>query len=388
MKDWTKKALLFTAFFAVIFWVYYITSPGNTPYNYFVYLADGFAHGRYWITDYPTWLNELIPWEAGRYYSVNPPAPAILLTPAVWLFGIDFPQQYLAHLLGALASIVVGIIALKATGKKSVAIWSILMTAFGTVLFYLSSVGSVWFLGQVSGFAFGMLALFECTGKKRVWLAGLFIAFAILSRQQTLFALPLYIYLLREELTETKKIFLFSASLAPAIVGIPFYNYLRFGNPLETGYRFIPGLLEEPWFQKGIFHYSYIPNHLKIMFTALPKMIDHWPYFIPSWGGMAIWATTPAFVYALWAPIKNNVVKMLWFTIPMIGLVNFCFGSTGFTQFGYRYAVDFYPFLVMLVILGVSRTGLKWHHWVLLVLGIIVNIWGVLGNNIYHWANW
>jgi hypothetical protein len=60
----------------------------------------------------------------------------------------------------------------------------------------------------------------------------------------------------------------------------------------------------------------------------------------------------------------------------------------GWTQFGYRYAIDFYPFLTLLTIKGVTKTGLRWHHWLLLFIGILVNAWGVIFINKLGFVGW
>ena len=64
--------------------------------------------------------------------------------------------------------------------------------------------------------------------------------------------------------------------------------------------------------------------------------------------------------------------------------VVFIKSGTGWTQFGYRYALDFYPFLLLLTLRGIGEQ-LKWYHKLLIVLSVLVNIWGVLFINIFEW---
>jgi len=42
--------------------------------------------------------------------------------------------------------------------------------------------------------------------------------------------------------------------------------------------------------------------------------------------------------------------------------------------------MDFYPFLFILTVRGMG-TNLKWYHKLLIILGIIVNAWGVIAIN-------
>ena len=88
-------------FFILTFIVYLFTSAGQTPYDYFTRLADSFLQGKYYITQNPPWLSELIPAGLNKFYVVYPPMPAIIAIPFRLLFKEKFEQQYLAHLLGA-----------------------------------------------------------------------------------------------------------------------------------------------------------------------------------------------------------------------------------------------------------------------------------------------
>lgn len=119
----------------------------------------------------------------------------------------------------------------------------------------------------------------------------------------------------------------------------------------------------------------------------MPKIISQVPYIIPSWNGLAIWITTPTFLLSLLAPIKKRLVKLAWLAIFLISIVIFSHGSTGFTQFGYRFAVDFYPFLILLTIIGAYKIKNKKIYPFLILLSFIVNLWGVLWINKFEWVD-
>lgn len=378
-----KKVFLFFFFLALI--IYLVTSGGNTPYDYFTRLAHSFLQGRYWLTENPSWLSELIPVGNNRFYVVYPPMPAILLIPFVAILGKTFPQQFLAHLIGA--GLVILTMKLSYLIKKSnlLAIWSGLLIGFGTIVWFLSSNGSAWYLGQITAAFFLTAALVESLDKKRSFLVGIFLGAAYLSRSHIILSLPLFIFLLKGKNKEILKLF----STLAIFIGFDFiYNFVRFNVPWNKGYFLIPGILNEPWFSKGILHPSYIIEDLKIAFLAMPKILNRSPYVRPSWAGMAIWLTTPAFIFSLKAPWKEKIVKLSWLAILLIFLVVGVHGGTGFAQFGYRFAVDFYPFLIFLTIKGVAKTGLKKWHWLLLVLGIVVNLWGVIWINKFGWVSY
>lgn len=370
-----KKNLIILSIFILFFGVYTLTSSGKTPYDYFTRLASSLLKGKYYLSENPPWLSELIPLSENRFTFVNPPMPAFLALPFVAIFP-HFEQQHLAHLLGAASTIATGLLAYKIKKSNSLAIWSSLLLGFGSIFWYLSATGSVWYLGQVTSVFFLLLALNEAFGHKRPFIVSLFFAAALLSRLQIILSLPLFLYLLKDRLSIKNTIF-FLIPLGFFALIYFLYNYLRFGDPLQNGYTLIPNILNEPWFSAGQFSLSYIPNHLKILFLGLPHVSSTYPYLWPSWAGMAIWLTTPAFIFSLRASFKKAQTLIIWITIFSIGLLNFSYGSTGFSQFGYRYAVDFYPFLVLLAILGIEPPP-KWYHWLLLLLAIIVNLWGVI----------
>lgn len=381
------KKFFFPIFiFICIFIVYAVTSAGKTPYDYFTRLSASFLHGIYWLTQNPPWLNELIPAGANIFYVVYPPMPAIIAIPFVFIFKEGFQQQILAHLMGAGMVILMMRISKLIKNDNKLTVWTGLLTGFGTIIWFLSSNGSSWYLGQVSAAFFLTAALAEGLGKKRPFLVGLLLGSAFLSRLQTILTFPLFLYLLKEK-NWLKKYISFGLGVLPFILFNFIYNYLRFGVIWDKGYSLIPRVLSESWYQKGIFNLSYIPRHLKIILTALPIFKKTFPYILPSWGGLAIWITTPAFIYSIFANIKEKIVRYSWLCIALISILIFSHGTTGFAQFGYRFAVDFYPLLIFLTIKGVAKTGLRWHHWLLLFLSILVNLWGVIWINKMGWIS-
>ena len=326
-------------------------------------------------------MSELIPAGEGKFYVPYPPLPAILAMPFVYFLGQKFPQQYLAHLIGA--GLVLLVVKLSYLIKKDpkLALWSGLLVSAGSIVWFLSSSGSSWYLGQICAAFFLTAALVESLAKKRALLIGLFLGAAYLARLHILLSLPFF------WLTGKNKRWLL-AGILPFLIFNAGYNYLRFGAIWDKGYLLIPGILGEPWFSKGLMHPSYIKNSFKTAFLSLPIFQKDFPYIKPSWGGLSIFITTPAFIFSLTAKWKETINKLAWLSVLLIFTFVAMHGSTGFAQFGYRFAVDFYPFLIFLTIKGVAETGLKKIHWILLLAGILVNLWGVLWINKFGWVEY
>jgi hypothetical protein len=160
------------------------------------------------------------------------------------------------------------------------------------------------------------------------------------------------------------------------------YNYVRFGTLLDAGYWMIPGIQNEPWFSEGLFSLSYIPENLRAFLTGLPSVTLNPFSIIFPLTGTAIWFTTPVFVFALKSKLRDAVTVSCWVAVFAIAFVIFTKGLSGW-GFGYRYALDFYPFLFVLTLKGFGKE-LRWYHKVLIIVGIVVNLIGTVAVNQYH----
>src|SRR3972149_6915800 len=390
--------ITFLLFFAITFLVYYFTSQGDpTPYNNFVRLADAFLHGRLYLTGDVKWI-ELAVYE-GRYYIIPPPMPAILLFPFVAIFGLSTNQTIASIFLGSLNVSIAFLVFRELTKSRSVQLWTTVMFGFGTIHWWAASTGWVWTFSQVTALTFLLPAVYETLTRKRLLLIGVFLGCAYWSRLPTVISFPFFLVMLSDKWlsSSSEDSPLGRIKLKPLVllvlgVGIFVllnfgYNYARFDTIWDLSYYLKPGIFEEPWRQKGTFDITYIPRHIRVIFTALPKYLPEPPYIIPSWNGLAIWITTPAFIYALFAGIRNRLAIGCWLSIIFVSFVEFMHCGTGWAQFGYRFALDFYPFLFLLTVKGIGDK-IRWHHMVLISLGVIVNLWGVLWINKFGWVGY
>jgi hypothetical protein len=189
----------------------------------------------------------------------------------------------------------------------------------------------------------------------------------------------------------------------------------------------------------GIFDPRYIARHVQVFWEQMPNVATTGPYVWPSWAGMAMWAVSPPLFYGLFIHLRrfrgaaivvglavaaacafliagafssglglakfgpeslplgldlmpfwllvaaaitlaigtrDRLVVACWAAIVALVIINWMFAATGWAQFGYRYGLDFMPFLWFLVVLAVRRV--RWHHAVLIGLAVLINLWGVL----------
>src|SRR5437762_11913127 len=106
-----------------------------TDYDYYGRLAAALVQGRWWVTEAPPWLNELLPCGDGRYCVAYPPLPALLTAPLAFFLPTALAQVLVSRIAGG-ASGGVLFLGLRAFGApRLVAIGGAALSALGTTLF-------------------------------------------------------------------------------------------------------------------------------------------------------------------------------------------------------------------------------------------------------------
>lgn len=395
-----KRFLLFClVLFAIAFAVYSLTGEGKpTPYNYYVRLADAFLQGRLYLLENPPWLNELVPNPSGPgFYVVYPPLPAFLMVPLVLAFGVEINQTLVSVFFGSLTFVVAYFVARDVFKNKEVTkiknqraiLWLAVLFGFGSIFWWLTSNGSVWLIAQVISAFFLLLAIHEALNKSRPLIIGLLVGASFWCRLPTILGILFFAGLIisrQQNQNWTEKIrgalvplLLLTAGAGVFVFFDMAYNFARFQSFFDVAYWMIPGILEEPWFSHGLFSLQYIPENLVPFLAGLPTFNLTPPFMHAPIQGLAIWFTTPAFIFALRSKTRDPLTWSAWAAIIAISLVIFTKGLSGW-GFGYRYAVDFYPFLFLLTARGMGA-NLRWYHILLIILGVIVNLWGTLAFN-------
>lgn len=339
-------------------------------------LADSFLHGRLYLIESPHWLNELVKIK-NVFYVPFPPMPAILLMPFVAIFGTSFPQPILSILIGSANVSLSYLVILKFFKKENLALLISILYAFGTIQWYHAEVGSSWYIAHIITMFFMWLSLLEIQTKKRFFLIGLLISFSYLSHEPAIFASIFPLIYFYKDFRRIKHVLVYGFGLSVGVLISIFYYYFSFGSFYNLGYWLIPNVLNEPWYKYGIVNLRYIPIHVKELLLSLPVLKSDPPYVIPSINSMAIWFTTPAFFLVLRANFKKILEFSSLTTSLIILLPILMHGSNGFTQFGYRFVLDFYPFLLILTASGINNSP-KWLVIALIIISILINLWGVL----------
>jgi len=358
-----------------------------SPYNNYVLLAQAFLHGRAWI-DWPGAYIDALQ-HGGRYYVIEAPVPALLLLPFVAIFGAATNQTMLAIVLAGIAVGAAWEFGERFGVRPSANAWICAFLLAGTDLLWCAMLGDVWFLAHVSAVAFTLLALVELAGQRRGWLVALYAACAAESRFTMIAAIPVYCLMLsgvrgvtRSGVrgvilsgVEGRRIASFAAVLGAVAVLWVLYNRARWGTWNDIGYA--------TWYhqdQVGMptgspFRFSYLPYQLWSFFVQAPTQLPSFPGLRPEYSGVALTWTSPALVLAFLARSPLRWVAALWAAALLTAVPNFLYYVNGFAQFGMRHALDFEPFLVALMFLGVRDRFPAWGY-ALVAYSIAAGFWG------------
>jgi hypothetical protein len=222
--------------------------------DHYVYLARHMVQGQLSVDDIPAPYPDVVSWQGHKYLPFGP-LPSILLIPALPILSLlgSNAIALTSDLLILLNILLMWRILWQMGIRDQRRTWVLLLFFGGTVYFVAVFAGTSWYFAHVVTTTFLLLAVSEALGKKRMWLAGLFLGLAGMTRLTALFALPFFLWLIWRpvrtpapdedetirEIPRTGNLWLqqiaLLAPLAGCIVLLGIYNYLRFGNPLENG---------------------------------------------------------------------------------------------------------------------------------------------------------
>jgi len=311
-------------------------------------LAESFLAGQLQLLSVPQAGADTAPFE-GRYYSALGAFPALLIMPLV---GAGYYHQ---GLFSFAASLVVFYLCFRLARKfeydAGESCWFALAFCFGTSFLGVSALAGSNFLAHVLCVALLFAAINEYQDQSRWWLIGLLMGFALATRAPAGLNILLFVLLILlgraamgEKASALAKLLL---PFAAVVALVALYNFARFGNPLESGYGYqlngygtpyalwnVPGNTPGP-----PIHVRNIPDHLRIFLFGLPR-IDA--------VGTSVFLVSPFLVYLGAVRRWDWVNKLIGFDVMLVLFFVLAFRSTGFEQMGYRFSLDFLPFVFWL----------------------------------------
>lgn len=326
---------------------------------------------------------------ADKYYVYFGPLPAILLIPSVAFFGESASQQILGLFLAVFDFWLLYKIARKFT-SPSISLWLTIFFIFGTIFLFLIVINLTAYQTQVIAASFLIMSLYEFFHRKRWLLIGLFLAMAGATRPTFYLASIFFLLEILQHLEikqNFKKIMLLFIPIIITIFITGLYNYLRFGNPLETGYSYLYYLGEDlrQAASQGLFSLKHIPTNMFFLLFKGPDLIrmndinyaSSFPFLKANPWGMGIFFTSPLFLYIFLSKLNSKyVLSSLITSLAMLVPVVAYFGI-GVFQYGFRYAVDFYPFL-FLILISVFQKNMPAVAKILIIYGILFNFFLML----------
>ncbi len=368
VKEHKNKLKLFSITF-----VLYSLSIGNWVTSNdmnCIYLADAFLKGRLDVTELPPIPIDLAFYN-GKWYSPFPPLPSLLVAPAVYVLGLSYDVRYVTVFFGSINVVLARSLLQKTGMKNEEQRWLTLLFSFGSIHWFYSTT----LFNHTYSVFFLLLALNEALSRNRPTLVGFYLGCAGLCRYPTLLGVPFFLLGLRRDHTKRNFALLILGLMLPLSL-LLYYNYARFGNPLQTGYQYQVMLTGQPK-PYGIFDPRYMLTNLYMFFFEPMGFTKKFPYIVPRTKGLALTFTTPASALALKARTRDSKIIGLWGSTLLISTLDMCFAGRGGDQFGYRYGLDFFPFLFLLTSQGV-KNSLNTPAKLLIIIGTIVNLWGIL----------
>jgi len=405
----------------------------------FVWQADGFLHGHLDVQKPPN-LNDWVFQEGRWYSSFPPfPAVVMMPLVALWglrfndtVFTILFASLNVALVYRFLRE-------LAAQGEELPAApgaaardsvdhaWLALLFGFGTLAWSCAIRGEVWFTAETLGVTLTLCYLLASMRARSPLVAGFALGCATITRTPLAFSIVFFVLeaLLspapgaaasdpaskkrgdkksssREAAPDTREIpratlaairdalanpaqralafrrlALFALPLA--LIGAPmaWMNYARFGDVGEFGHSHLyMNRVNEQVAKFGLFNYAYLERNLHAAFTRLPLLELH-PFKLGFDGhGMSLLVTTPLFLYLLWPLRTPRITRALWLTVAAVALPGFFYQNDGYFQFGFRFSLDYTPYLFALLSLGARP--LNGLFWAAGFIGVAVNAWGAV----------
>lgn len=350
--------------------------------NHFILLAESFIKNDLFLNpvnlpkgDFADYL--------GHQYIFYGPTPAIILIPFVIIFDIDFPQYIISIFSLMAVYITIHRLTRKLGFTLENSFWLANFFVFGTVFFFVAVVNISAYLIQAFVTVFAVLSILEYFGKRRWIVIGSLVALAGVTRvnlygMAVFFAMELF----RTRDASFKKnlgLFLVPVVLSVAVLGA--YNFRRFGSFTETGYTKHAFEVNDTGNNNkyGYFSIVHAPTKLYLLLFSSPEPVKKqnveyvlkFPYLKANGYGLAIWFTSPLFLYLLIAKKKPYTLSAV-IAIFLLMLPSFLFSGTGSSQYGYRYGLDFIP-LLFLVLLSAFPKGLTRFAKILILVGVIFN---------------
>lgn len=368
------EALATFAVFTLFLAFYSVTATLDaSPYNAHVRQAFAFIHGHTYI-DAPDYIEHA---RVGAYsYQLHPPLPALLLVPFTAIWGMGVNQTAFSMVFGALDIALAWRLLGRFRLSVNARMWLTVFFGAGTILWYETVNGSSWALSMVVSIGFTVAALDEVFGPARPIRLGILAGLAALARYDLAFDWPIYVILEYRRRRAIGALLWMIPGFALATIIYVSLNEARYHSLFDRGVFIFAGP------DAHLFALQFFRGNLYTLMFVGPGLDDKFPYIHPRFVGQALLLTSPAFVLAMRPSFKRIDAALILIAAIIAITPSLFYFTNGFSQFGTRHYLHAFPFLLVLMAMGVRHRADQMTK-ILISLSIILIAYGV-----WHYAHY
>ena len=326
-----------------------------------------------------------------RVYHVSfPPFPAVVVAPLAAIQGYRVNDVLLTVLLGGLNAVLHLLFLQQLVARGLIRrtnqeiLWLVALCAFGSVVFFSSVRGEVWFTALVLGFSLHLGYAMAALDARRPLLAGALLAAGFATRTPLLFASLFFFVQVMWPASggrlswrdRVRKIALFAIPCVLVGGGLLLLNWLRFDAPTEFGHSYLADGTRHSIREHGLFHWRFLGRNLQAMWTNLPAFSDGASWVQINRHGLGMLVTSPVLVWMFTRLPSSRLGWSALATMLCVLVPAAFYQNTGWEQFGYRFSLDWMPWMICLLALAPRPFGWAWKSAV--VLGVAVNLFGAI----------
>lgn len=299
-----------------------------------------------------------------KYYVSFPPFPAIVMMPLFLIFGYD-TNDVLLTIFFAAANAVLILLLLEALRMRGLSgrsprenFFLAILFAFGTVHFFSSVRGEVWFTALILGVTLNLLFIMAAIETRHPFLAGVALACGMATRTPLVFASLFFLLELFRDgersrwpgwKTVLRKGSLFAAPMLVTGLALMAYNFARFESFGEFGHTYLAGGTRPSIREHGLFSFWFLKNNLAAALTNPPVLDSYPPYIHITRHGLSLFFCSPVLLYVFWPRRWSAFARNAAVTAFVVAIPSLFYQNTGWAQFGYRFALDYMPYLFVLL---------------------------------------
>jgi hypothetical protein len=329
-----------------------------------------------------------------QYYWPLGILPAVILIPFVWikdLIGIPgiFSQVWLQIPITMATFVLAYRLALKYRFSFRDSLILAIAFCFGSIFCIASLNPYSWYYAQGVAVCLLLFAVYEYHHQKRYWVIGVVMALLLQTRYMSALCLGFFVLeiIFNSKNNLAGKLRNLTILIFPVLLSFSFLlylNYIRFGDIFDTGYQYAnvgASFLLETREQMGYFNLAFIPRNfyyyfIKFLQPVVDPITQHFvsPFFTVDEAGLGFFFVSPIFANIVLNLKFSRETVNYWLISMAILLILLAHYTTGYTTYGPRYMLDFFPLLYILLLRSFKDNRLKPIHCFIIFASAFLNL--------------